>query len=111
MAMAIGGILAILFFFAHKQYKDVLSGMASALFWLVFAGGAFTVSGADVTSIYFYLFFAGMGMTLATLVATLNFHPTQEQKKEEQGEKKVTFSDKRAALRERLGMRKLERRN
>jgi hypothetical protein len=78
------------------------------MFWMVFAGAGWSASAGNITDIYFYLFFAGIGMTIIMLISSLNISPTQEEQQEkrtEQGAKGM------AGMRERLGWRKLRRKN
>jgi hypothetical protein len=114
MAMAVSGFLAITLLFMHRYFSavkgasDVMMGMASALFWLVFAGAGWVASAGDVTNINFYLAFAGIGMMIATLISALNVKPTQEAKQEKQSGSPEERG--MAGMRKRMGWRQLPRR-
>jgi hypothetical protein len=114
MAEVIAGFLAICLMAMHKAFNDdPLSGMASALFWMVFAGACFIVSAGDVSDIFFYLFLAGIGMIFAMLLEVLVFSPSRQKKKENIEDKTVEVTENRLGFadrtRQKLGLRKLEK--
>ncbi len=85
----ISGTIAIALLICHKHYSsvkgssDVQTGMASAMFWLVFMGAGWVNSAGSPTDINFYLFLAGFGMVVIMLISSLNTHPNQETKIEQ----------------------------
>lgn len=111
-ALGISGLIALVLLFMHRHFtkvsgsSDVFSGIASAMFWLLFAGAGWFVSSGDATNIYFYCFLFGIGMMVATLVATLAWKPTQETNQEKKEEQSGTYLEN---LRKRMGHRPLSK--
>lgn len=107
MAIIISAIIALTLLIAYKKFdNDPMLGMASVLFWVVFAGASFlNSSGGDLSNIYFYLFFAGVVFCFAVLLDVLNVSPFKAMRKEQIEEKQLKKGTVIDEMREQRGMR------
>lgn len=113
MSVALSAALAAwLLYLYRKSEDDPLLGMASIIFWLVCAGASYVVSGGLPTDIYFYFFWAAVGMFLALLIDLLHFAPERKRKgqeNEEEEEKPKNNNPTSDEWREAHHMRRLNR--
>lgn len=114
MVAVITGIIGLVLIGFHRHWDDdPLTGMASMFAWIIFAAAGWDYSAGDPTDIYFYLFIFGVAMAIAMLLSSLGFSATLqkfiEEKKEELAKKPERGIDKLDEMRERQGLRKLNR--
>lgn len=116
MSVALSAALAVwLMFIYRRTEEDVLSGMASAFFWLLCAGASYVYSAGSVADIYFYFFLASIGMMFAMLLEVLAFSPGRKRAKEskdikEPEKKEEDISENRMdKIRRERGLRPLNR--
>lgn len=106
MATWLAGFLAVILLVINRQYKDILSGMAAIFFWLIFAASAFVISAGDVTDIYFYFFFGGLGVAISLLIDLLNYGKGKPEQNDSENADRRGGLDK---MRARMGWRSIRR--